>query len=120
MQFDEITKAGVHFLTEPIRVPSGTHLKAEDDCRLIGGVSLSDFTVREDGVYVCDLKKAGIEPARFVSRGFGRAVTPSHSALFIDGKPMQIARYPKKDFLKITDVGEATSNEWGNKVGRLE
>ncbi len=121
MQFDEIISSGVHFLTEPIRVPSGTHLTAEQGCRLIGGVSLSGkYTMLENGVYVCDLQKYGVNPAHFVSRGFGRAVAPSHSALFIDGKPMQIARYPKKDFLKITDVGEATSNEWGNKVGALK
>ncbi len=120
MQYSEITKSGVHFLTEPFRVPSGTHLRAEDGCRLVGGVALSDFTVRDDGVYICDLQKAGITPARFVSRGFGRGVAPSHSELFIGGKPMQIARYPKMDFLKITDVGEATANEWDNKVGKLE
>lgn len=107
MQYSEITKSGVHFLTEPVRVPSGIHLRAEDGCRLVGGVALSDFTVRDDGVYVCDLQKAGIAPARFVSRGFGRGVAPSHSELFIGGKPMQIARYPKMDFLKITDVGNS-------------
>ena len=33
MQYSEITKSGVHFLTEPFRVPSGTHLRAEDGCR---------------------------------------------------------------------------------------
>ena len=57
MQFDEIISSGVHFLTEPIRVPSGTHLTAEQGCRLIGGVSLSGkYTMLENGVYVCDLK----------------------------------------------------------------
>lgn len=71
MQFDEIISSGVHFLTEPIRVPSGTHLTAEQGCRLIGGVSLfGKYTMLENGVYVCDLKKYGVNPARFVTRGF--------------------------------------------------
>lgn len=119
MQNCEITSAGVHFLTEPVRLSSGTHLQAEEGCRLIGGVPLSVKPFR-DGIWICDLHDAGIKPAHFVSRGFGRKMVPSHSELFIDGNPMTISRYPKKDFLKITAVGEEVPNEWDRPVGKLE
>lgn len=120
MNTGQITRAGVHFLTEPIRLSSGTHLTAEKGCRLVGGVALSDFVHQPGGVYVCDLAAAGIEPARFVSRGFGRKISPSHCELFIDGKPMKMARYPKNDFLKISNVGDQSKNEWNTTVGKLE
>ena len=98
---------------------SGTHLKAEPGCQLVGGVRLRAEPA-EDGRWICDLRHAGVTPASFASRGFGRKITPSHSELFINGKPMQIARYPKHGFLEITGVGATMQNEWKTQVGTLE
>ncbi|MFQ9799062.1 MAG: hypothetical protein ACLR23_09135 [Clostridia bacterium] len=56
-----------------------------------------------------------------VSRGYGRAVVPSHSQLFIDGEPQRLTRYPKEDeFLTIAGVVDADVNEWGEEAGKLE
>ena len=120
MNLSEITKPGIHFVDEPIRLESDTVLKAEPGARLVGGVRLKVDRI-ENGVCVCDLRAAGIEPAGFVSRGFGRSISPSHSELFINSRPMSVSQYPKKGgFLKITGVGEAASSEWDRPVGKLE
>lgn len=118
MDINELTRPGVHFITEPIRLGSGTHLAAEPGSRLVGGVELRAKAAGA-GLWFCDLRAAGIEPAKFVSRGFGRKISPSHSELFINGTPMRISRYPKRDFLKITGVGEPGSNEWSKPIGEL-
>lgn len=118
MKYSEITSPGVHFITEPIRPSSGDRIIAEPGARLVGGVKLKVDRV-ENGVCVCDLKEHGITPARFVSRGFARKVSPSHSELFINSKPMNISQYPRDGFIKITGVGEPKKSEWDANVGEL-
>ena len=119
MNISEITKSGIHFITEPIKLDSGSVVKAEPGARLVGAVRLKPDAC-ERGVYVCDLKAAGIEPAGFVSRGFGRSIRASHSELFINSRPMNVSQYPKAgSFLRITGFGEPESNEWDSKVGKL-
>lgn len=121
MCYTELCKPGVHYITESIRLPSGTHLKAAPGTRLIGGVKLSVNVQHPDGVCECDLAAAQITPAGFVSRGFGRKISPSHSELFINGRSCNISQYPKRgSFLEITDVGETIKDEWNKSVGKLE
>ncbi len=60
-----------------------------------GAKRLTGFE-KENGVYVCDLSKAGIALQGMRSRGFNRALGGGHSELFIGGKPCNISRYPKK------------------------
>ena len=87
MDYKEITASGIHYITEPIFVPDGTHLHAEPGCRLVGGKKL-DAVDLGGGLWSVDLDAAGITPAAFVSRGFGRKISPSHNELFINGRPM--------------------------------
>ncbi len=110
-------------------------LKGEGNVRFLGGKELKNWTKVEgtpiaqrfdpearDKIYVCDLEGEGISAVGdFVSRGFNRYVTPSHSELFCNGSPMNLSQYPKGDgFLQITDVAEGKTNEWDDKVGSLE
>ena len=118
MQYGEYTSPGLHILTEPLKIESGAHLTAEVGARLTGGVKLRAQPCG-NGVWVCDLAEAGITPAPFVSRGFGRKISPSHSELFLDGEPMRISRYPREEFVTITGVGEPASDEWNEPCGRL-
>jgi len=79
--------------------------------RLIGGVEIPVSAVKpvtdgqtlarlvEEGarshLHVIDLKKLGItDYGRLGPRGFRRAYIPAPLELFIDGKPMQVARWP--------------------------
>ena len=72
-------------------------------------------------VFCVDLKSCGIgEICGFVSRGFGREVSPSHSEIFADGTPLNLSRYPKNGYLEIVGYGEEEVNEWSEKVGRLD
>lgn len=120
MNLETLFTPGTHFLTEPIRVPSGAVLKGHGT-RLIGGVRLTDFTVGADGVYECDLTPLGIRPNPLSSRGFGRNCDRSHSELFINGRPCCISQYPERGkFLKITGYLQARTDEWGNTTGSLE
>lgn len=82
----------------PIPLPDGTHLQGEKGARLVGGIRLSGFFRKDgtEGVYVCDLSAMGVRPAPMVSRGFGRKISPSHSELFINGRPLSISQFPKK------------------------
>ncbi len=117
---DTITRKGAHFLTEPLRLVSGTHLKAEPGARLIGGVKLTPEPCG-NGLWTVDLQKAGVEASGFASRGFGRKITPSHSELFLDGRPLSVSQYPKKgSFLTISGIGEPMLNEWKKPCGKLE
>ena len=93
---------GIHFVEKTVEIPSGTHLKAEPGCRIVGGRTVK-AEAEDGGVWKIDLKKAGIVPAPFVSRGFGRSVSPSHSELFVNGVPLVLSRYPKNGrFLTMT------------------
>lgn len=119
MNLLDLTKAGIHFLTEPLRLASGTQLKAEAGSRLVGGVRLQAEPLG-NGQWFCDLKRAGIAPSPLISRGFARKIIPAHNELFINGKPMRIAQYPKNGFLEITAVGETAPNDWDLPSGTLE
>ena len=110
---------------------AGMTVRGEGKVRLIGGKRLTGWKVAEDDriapeakgtVLVCDLRENGIGDTKaMVSRGYGRAVVPSHSQLFIDGEPQRLTRYPKEDeFLTIAGVVDADVNEWGEESGKLE
>lgn len=110
---------------------AGMTVRGEGKVRLIGGKRLTGWKVAEDDriapeakgtVLVCDLRENGIGDTKaMVSRGYGRAVVPSHSQLFIDGEPQRLTRYPKEDeFLTIAGVVDADVNEWGEEAGKLE
>ncbi len=112
---------GVHLIEETPRLPSGTHLCGGGNSRLVGGVQLHDFTVSEDGIYICDLTPLGIQVADLQSRGFARKRTPSHSELFIGGRALTLAQYPRRgDFLKISAVDDAVEDGWGDVLGSIE
>ena len=111
---DNITSKGLHIITEPIRLPSGSHLKAEAGCRLCGGRKVV-AEKGEDGRYYIDLP----DPAPIASRGFGRSISPSHPELFIDGKPLVMTRYPRDGFLTLTDFPEPYEDN-GIEAGKLE
>lgn len=123
MDLQAITKPGIHLITHPIPLPDGTHLQGEKGARLVGSIRLSGFFRKDgtEGVYVCDLSAMGVRPAPMVSRGFGRKISPSHSELFINGRPLSISQFPKKgSFLTITELGEVGYNEWERPCGILE
>ncbi|MFR5072345.1 MAG: hypothetical protein ACLTDS_09545 [Bianqueaceae bacterium] len=79
---------------------AGMTVRGEGKVRLIGGKRLTGWKVAEDDriapeakgtVLVCDLRENGIGDTKaMVSRGYGRAVVPSHSQLFIDGEPQRL------------------------------
>ena len=107
--------------------------RAEKGARFIGGRPVFGaapvpreakdrfFPEARDKVLCADLKASGIEDAGdFASRGFGREVSPSHSEVFIDGRALNLSRYPKSGYLKIAGYVEEDVNEWSQKVGRLE
>ena len=53
-------------------------------------------------IRTADLKALGVkEIAPLVEAGFGRGRTSGHTQLYIDHKPMPIARYPNEGYLKI-------------------
>ncbi|MBR4204217.1 MAG: right-handed parallel beta-helix repeat-containing protein [Clostridia bacterium] len=110
----ELTSAGLHFITEPIRIESGTHLKAEPGCRLCGGKKVSAYR-GADGRYYIDLEN----PAPIESRGFGRHISPSHPELFINGRPLVMSRWPRGDFLKMTAFPEYFT-DIGYEAGKFE
>ena len=107
--------------------------KAMDGARFIGGKSISGaslvsgdvkerfFPEAGGKVFCIDLKKIGVTDAgEFISRGFGRPITPSHSEIFADGVPLNLSRYPKSGYLGITGYAEEEVNEWSQKVGKLD
>ena len=118
MQIHELTAPGVHLIDRPVPLPSGTHLLAQPGARLVGGVSL--HPQKTDGrTYTCDLRRAGIEPADMVSRGFGRKISPSHNQLYINGEPLSLSRYPRAgNFLTISAVGEPIASPAGSGAMR--
>ena len=108
--------------------------KAMDGARFIGGKPISGasavcedikerfFPEVREKILCIDLKKNGVDNAgEFISRGFGRTVTPSHSEIFADGTSMNLSHYPKgNNYLNITGYGGEEINEWSQKVGKLE
>ncbi len=68
--------------------------------------SARDFVVQAD-LTAQGFTKSDI--GGFVSRGFGRAVVPSHSELYVDGLPTTITRFPYSGWLKIEEpISEST------------
>ena len=98
--------------------------KAENGVRFIGGKPLFETDpVKNGNVYCVDLIKNGVSPedtGNFVSRGFARPVKASHAEIFANGFPLNLSRYPKNGYLKITGYAEEEINEWAEKVGKLE
>ncbi|MCL2158588.1 MAG: hypothetical protein FWH48_04195 [Oscillospiraceae bacterium] len=107
--------------------------KAKTGARFIGGKSLFGaalaigetgkrfFPEAQNRVYCIDLKDNGInQTSGFVSRGFGRAVAPSHSEIFADGVALNLSRYPKNGYLKIAGYAKEETNVWSQKVGKLD
>ena len=107
--------------------------KAALGARFIGGKSIFGAALAQgkikqrffpevrDRVYCVNLKDNGMDHVcGFVSRGFGRAVTPSHSEIFADGVALNLSRYPKNGYLKIAGYVEEQINEWAQKVGKPE
>ena len=110
----DLTSPGLHLITEPVRIGSGSHLKAEPGCRLCGGRKVQ-AEKGEDGKYYISLEN----PAPILSRGFGRSISPSHPELFIDGKPLVMTRYPRGGFLTMTAFPEYGIDN-GSESGSLE
>ena len=138
---DIILTAGSYYIENPIKLDTtsiSVNIKAEGDVRLIGGKKLSEFThvcsfdnndiymrfdeAVKDRVLQCNLTENGIEnTGEFISRGFSRPIIPSHSEIFINKKPLNIAQYPKKGkFLNISGFKNGEMNEWGENNGKLE
>ena len=101
MTLEQLTMPGTHCIAESIKIPDGTYLKAQPGARLIGGMTVKAAPCG-DGLYECDLRAQGIEPAPMVSRGWARGMVASHTEIFINSRPLTISQYPKKgQFLKI-------------------
>ena len=133
-----VIKEGDYYLDSSLKLCKDNcriTLKAEGKVRLIGGKKLSGIgKVSDDTVLKrfntsvrrkilqCNLTDNGIkEPGNFISRGFNRAVSPSHSELFVDSIPFSISQYPKKGkFIHITGYLQEEINEWGEKAGNLK
>lgn len=93
------------FIEKSISLESGTRFDGKGKI-YTGTKPLTQFYL-ENGVFVCDLKKAGISPLPMSSRGFSRPFGRSHSELFIKGKPCAISRYPKTGaFLRIKEYAK--------------
>jgi hypothetical protein len=86
--------------------------------RLTGGRIVTDFklvtdpkvkerldpTVR-DRVLQADLKAQGItDYGTMTPRGFGRAIQPAGIELFLNDRPLPLARWPNNGFVHVTDV----------------
>lgn len=133
---DFIISSGEHFAAAPIVIKNaeGINISGDLRSRVIGGKKLHGIkpvsgeaalrfgeAVRER-VLCCDLAENGItETGSFASRGFGRAVTPSHSELFVNGRPLNLSQYPKAGkFLHIEDFATGEGDEgWGATNGKL-
>lgn len=86
---------------------------------------VSDPAVRDrlrpevrDLVREIDTRALGIELTDLMPKGFGRPSMPGWSELFIDGKPMTIARWPNDSMVLIGKVHEAGIGEH-RKEGNL-
>jgi len=117
-------RAGVYELASGIRLTradaaGGASITIEgangEQAVLLGGRSITGLgpvtdakTLRDidpavrDKVLCLDLKALGItEYGRLRPRGFGRPTYASHMELFLDDRPMQLARYPNEGWLTI-------------------
>ncbi|MBM4035057.1 MAG: hypothetical protein FJ291_25215, partial [Planctomycetes bacterium] len=81
--------------------------------RFLGGVRISGFKKAHDNVWQADLKAQGITDfGKLAVRGFGMAGYPCNPwvDLYVDGKPMQLARWPNTGFVKMGDVAVGRLN----------
>jgi hypothetical protein len=99
--------------------------------RLAGFKTVSDPAIlarlKEDArrhVVELDLRSLGIaDCGELKSRGFSRPIVPSHSELFFDGKPMELARWPDPgawEQIAGFPSDRAQDDGHGGKIGRLE
>ena len=129
---------GIYEVSEPIRLnEENRNLKfvAEGEVRFVGGKVLKSWKPAAElpeaarfapearaHIVVCDLEEEGSAALhKFVSRGFGRYVTPGHSELFADGEPLNLSQYPKNnEFTNITGVPSTVADIEETLFGPLE
>ncbi len=105
--------------------------------RLLGGRRLEAFLPLSDpavlgrlapvartNVVQCDLRALGIvDFGELKSRGFGRPTTTAHGELFLDGRPMPLARWPDEGAFELIagfPTGAGQGDDHGGSIGRLE
>jgi parallel beta-helix repeat protein len=73
-------------------------------------------------VVVADLRAAGIvDCGALTARGFGRVSTPAACELFVDGVPMQLARWPNRgEFATIASGVVPETNALREVLGKLD
>jgi hypothetical protein len=129
-----VIKPGRYFIDAPIKISGAADVtvKADGVVRLIGGKPLSGarpvsgdtaarFGCAHGKVMTVNLSENGVtQTGDFVSRGFARPVSPSHSEIFADGKPLKLSQYPANGYLKISGFETPESDEgWGAVNGKL-
>jgi len=106
-----------------------------EEVHLIGGREVAGFRPVSDAavlsrldeaargrVVQADLKAQGITDfGVYRSRGFGRPVVSAAMELFFQDRPMTVARWPNKDFVRIKAIpqGQGGGDEHGGTIGRL-
>ncbi len=73
-------------------------------------------------VLQADLRAQGVNNfGQIVSRGFGRPMRPAALELFLNDKPMTLARWPNDGFLKIAAIpqDQTQGDDHGGKLGKL-
>ena len=56
-------------------------------------------------ILCCNLKKSGLsEYGQLQAGGFGRDIVPSAMELFVNGRPMTLARWPNEGFIPVGEV----------------
>jgi hypothetical protein len=108
----------------------------DEAVRLLGGRMLTGFTSVKDATVLArldekarghavqlDLSALGITDfGEMKSRGFGRPTATAHCELFLDHRPMTLARWPNEgEFAKIAGYPAAADrkDEHGGKLGEL-
>jgi len=90
----------------------------DEEVRLIGGREISGFRPIDDPAVLSridgacrdkmlqvDLRAQGITDfGELMPRGFGRPIYPAGLELFFQGRPMTLARWPNRGWVKIVDV----------------
>ena len=92
----------------------------------IESISASEINSNTDKkVYEVNLKKLGItEYGKIRNVGFGRPYGPSWGEIFINGKPMHLARWPNEGMIpmeKVLDKGSIPRDEdFSNRGGEIQ
>ena len=98
-----------------------------EEVRLVGGRAVSGFEPVVDPAVLAripeaahgqvvqtDLRAQGIEDfGEMKPRGMGRPGYPAGLELFLDGRPMQIARWPNEDWCIIAEAQEPAEDRFG-------